>query len=916
MSGISTGTGLISGIDTATLIDQLMAIEGRPRDLVQSRVEVLEAQKAAFLDVNARLFTLDLSATTFVDANSFGKKLATASNTAVLNASAASDAPIGTYQFTVDRLVSSQQFISRGYADSDTTEFGLATTLRFDRVDARLDRDTELSALNGGAGVERGKVRITDRSGASAEIDLSRAVTVDDVLTEINNAAGVSVTASVSGDGFVLTDTSGGVGNLTVANVGSKQTAASLGLEGSVAANTITGTAVNYVSGATALNLLNDGLGVRTAGAATDFQVTDGASTFDVNLDNVTDLQGVIDAINNATGNTTVTASVSGTSLVLNSTAAAITVTAQNGSLAAADLGIEGASAGTTLTGGRLLSGLNSKLLRNLTTTNPLTAGTVDIDGTAIDLSTAESVSELIELINAQSGTTNVTASLNASGNGLKLTHATGAQFVVADTTGNLATELKLVGTHATGAADSGDLDLQYINANTRLDSLNSGQGVAAGQFTITDSNGAVDTIDLTQGETTLQEVIDEINSRPNISVTARINDTGDGLLLEDTGGGALKLKVTENGSTTAANLGIKGEDTDGDGLLDGSLERTVDIEATDTLQDIVDKINAADVGVSAAVINDGSGSTPYRISLASTNTGRGGSLVVDDGGLDLGLSELVEGRDAVVFFGASDPADALLLTSSTNSLVDTVPGVSIDLLGTSDEPVSLSISRNTDGIVDAVKKFIDDFNGAMDRIGEYDSFNPETEEQGLLLGDPTLASIKRQLFGVVTRNYSDVSGPFTRLTQVGIKVGAGANLDFDEDKFREALALDLEGVTELFSLKSEEANEDEEVQPGVFVPGSGTTVTATGFGAQLEALLEKLTDSIDGTLTTTTNTLDAQIELANDRIEQLEVLLDAKRFQLETQFAAMESALAQLQGQQNALIGLSSAAAFATSPG
>ncbi len=914
MSGISTGTGLISGIDTATLIDQLMAIEGRPRDIIQSRVEVLEAQKAAFLDVNSRLFNLDLSATTFVDPKSFGKKLATSSNTAVLNASAASDAPIGTYQFTVDRLVSSQQFISRGFADSDTTEFGLATTLSFDRIDARLDRDTELSDLNGGAGLERGKVLITDRDGNSAEVDLSRAVTVNDVLTEINNAAGIQITASVSGDSFVLTDSSGGTGNLSVANVGGKQTATSLGLEGSVAASTVTGTSVNYLSGATALSLLNDGLGVRTV-TANDFNITDGTSTFDVDLDNVTDLQDVIDAINNATGNTTVTASVSGTSLVLDSTAGAMTVTALNSSQAAADLGIAGTSAGTTLTGGRLLSALNSKLLRNLTTANPLTAGTIDIGGTAIDLSAAESISQVIELINAQSGTTNVTAALNGSGNGLKLTHASGAQFVVADTTGNLATELKLAGTHAAGAVDSGDLDLQYINGNTRLDSLNGGRGVAEGQFTITDSTGAVNTVDLSGDETTLQEVIDEINSRPDISVTARINDTGDGLLLEDTGGGALKLKVTDNGSTAAADLGIKGEDEDGDGLLDGTIERTIDIATTDTLQDIVDKINAADVDVSAAIINDGSNSTPFRVSLASTNTGRSGSLVFDDGGLDLGLSELVEGRDAVVFFGANDPADALLLTSSTNALVDTVPGVSIDLLGVSDDPVSLSIKRNTDGIVESVTKFIDDFNDTMDRIGEYDSYNSETEEQGLLLGDPTLSSIKRQLFSVVTRNYTDVSGSYTRLSQVGITVGAGANLDFDEDKFREALALDIEGVTELFSLKKEETAEDEEVGTGVFVTSDEIELTEAGFGAKLEELLEKLTDSIDGTLTTTTNTLDAQIKLANDRIESLNELLGVKRFQLETQFAAMESALAQLQAQQSSLTSLASAAAFATTP-
>ena len=50
--------------------------------------------------------------------------------------------------------------------------------------------------LNGGAGVQRGKIRITDRSGAVATIDLSFARTVDDVLQAINSNEDISVTAS------------------------------------------------------------------------------------------------------------------------------------------------------------------------------------------------------------------------------------------------------------------------------------------------------------------------------------------------------------------------------------------------------------------------------------------------------------------------------------------------------------------------------------------------------------------------------------------------------------------------------------------------------------------------------------------------------------------------------------------------
>jgi len=51
--------------------------------------------------------------------------------------------------------------------------------------------------------------RITDRSGASSVIDVSAAVTVDDVLKKINTSLDISVRATLQGDKIVLTDTTG-----------------------------------------------------------------------------------------------------------------------------------------------------------------------------------------------------------------------------------------------------------------------------------------------------------------------------------------------------------------------------------------------------------------------------------------------------------------------------------------------------------------------------------------------------------------------------------------------------------------------------------------------------------------------------------------------------------------------------------
>ncbi len=929
MSGISTGVGLISGINSADIIDQLMQIEARPRQLVEQRVEVLTAQKTAFMDVNARLLALKMSAGSFLDSSAFGARSATSSNPSVMTATASTTASPGSYNLTVNRLVSSHQMISRGFGDADTTTLGPGT-LTFESAQGKLTRSVELSQLNGLSGIERGRIRITDRSGASADVDLTQAVTLDDVLDAINNASGINVTASVAGDSLKIVDNTGQTSsNLIVANLGTKQTATSLGIVGnSSGTDELVGTQINALSNDYRLSLLNDGGGVRTA-SGNDLSITghDGV-TFEVDVSDSTRISDVITAINDAAGaaGSTVTAAIGDDGVgfkLVDSTAYSgtdFTVSAGGASTAAADLGltVNDTDHDGRINGQRVLATMGSVLLKSLNGGAGISAGSIQITDRSgasdtIDLSGATTISEVVELINASAA--GVEASVNDAGNGLQISDTSGGSgdLVIADVgPETTATDLNIAGTFdTTTAADSGSLQVAYVTSATALDDFNNGQGVARGSFYITDSNGVRATIDLSQGnETTIQHVIDEINSRPT-DVVASINSKGDGILLTDTGGGALAMQVTEAGSTTASDLNLLGtaSGTAGDNYIDGSLERTVSIEADDTLEDVIDAINSASVGVSATLINDGTLGSPYRISLTSENTGRRGEVLLDDGGLNLGAQTVVDASDAVVFFGSSDPAEAVVLTSDTNSLSDTIEGVTIDLTGTSSESVQLSIARDNEAIVKAVKGFVEKFNAVLKRIDELDSYNVDTEERGLLLGDNTLAATARSLYNTITQKYEDVDGQYQYLSQVGLTIGNGARLQFDESTFREALAARPDDVAKLFTLETTETNQDEQISENVTIPGSGTTVTAAGLGASVEQLLEGLTDNIDGRYTLKANNIDTQIKLANSRIDQLNDLLDAKRARLEAQFTAMETALAQLQAQQSSLGSLASIA-------
>jgi flagellar hook-associated protein 2 len=1045
---ISNGTGLISGIDTKSLIDSLIQLEAQPQTLVKNRVSILQSEKAAFLDISARLLALQNSATSLADVNLFKTKLASSSIPAVLTATATNSAAIGTYNFAPRRLVSTHSLISRGYADADVTPVtGTDTSFTFESADARLDHESRLSELRGGAGIERGKIRITDRGGSTADIDLTSAVTLNDVIDAINTAGGINVTASAEGDHLKLTDNTGSVtGNLVVANLGTTATATSLGIVGSVAAASITGSQINFINADTRLSNLNDGNGVRAKGTGqNDLAITtrSGASV-NIILFGATSIGDVITKINDAgAGSLTASVGADGTSLkIVDNTIGGSTfsIAAATGSNAAKDLGLVGSddNADGAIDGTRLLASIGSKLLKNLNggsgvgfatgnaalsgatrisslfngtglptsgdpaadiqfksrdgqtldvdldslstvqnlidTVNTAFSGglTVGINGqsltvtdttsgagnftvadlgtstaaaklglaidsaaggasdvtgvdtqalnhtgisitnrlnttTTVDLSAARSVDDVIAIINASAA--GVTASLNSAGNGLKLTdttNGTASNLIIADSSGTAATDLGIATVPlgvAASTVEGKNLDFRWVSETTRLDELNGAKGVAKSTFRITDSTGATAVVDLSNSAGfTLQKVIDIINTRPT-GIRASINAKGDGLQLTDTAGGPLAIKVQEGASTTAADLNLLKTVVVG-GVVDGSYEQTVAIAAGDTLTKVADKINAAGVNVTASIVNDGSASTPFRLTFSSKSTGTAGRILVDDGAADFQASDLVKGDDSVVLFGSADPAKALLLTSSSNTLTNTVQGVTINLLSTSTSPVQLTISRDDASISTTIGAFAQTFNDVLTTIGKYDTFNADTKQAGLLLGDSTVATIRNRLLNLVNNKVAGVTGQFNFLTQVGLSIGANASLTFNKDRFAAAIATDPNAVTQLFTATSTAASSSTgnvTLPAGVTIPGSSTQ-KSIGFGKVMTDVLKRITDTVDGTLTATTQGLDSQMKIGTDRIAQMQTILDAHRINLQNQFNAMETALAKLQSQQSSL--------------
>lgn len=949
MSGISTGVGAFSGINSAQLIDQLMQIESRGKTLIQRRVVQIQAQQSIYLDLANRLSSLKTSVTAFKSNNSFTRLATNSSDATVLTGSADATAAPGSYQFIVDRLVSSQQMLSRGFATRDTGAVGM-TSITFETARGRLDRDVSLSDLNGGDGVRRGKIVITDSANRAATIDLSKAATVNDVLQAINGNGTAAVTASVRDGKFVITDNANGT--VRVENGNNSTTATSLGIVGS-ASGSLVGSSVYSLNNATALSSLNDGNGVdlKTASgtAAWNFAISidrgSGPTQVRINLSDVysndttitegavTTLGGALTRINDklaASGFTDVRAEISsdGQRLrIVDSGAGAgtstITVTENGTGTAAKDLGLLGTTSNGTVTGRKILAGMNSTLLSSLNGGAGVSGdGVVNFrtrDGSTfnVTLDKNASLDEMMRQIQTASGTgTNgrarLSVSLNSKGTGLLITDNTGStssNLIITGTSGSDTAASLGISTGATGVASAtvngSNLQKRYISRSSLLSEINNGKGIGTGTFRITDGTGASATVTVNDSTRTLGDLMDLINSR-GIAVTAQINANGDGLQIVERSGttGTAKIKIADESGTVAKGLNISGEAAAvGSGnTLNGSFEKTVTFAATDTLKQVSEKINAAKVGVTASIIRDGNGSTPFKLNLGADGTGTAGRFIVDSGSFDLGLTTTDVGSDARVFFGSSDASQAVLITNSSNTLSGVVNGVTIDLKNTNANPVTLTVSRDSGSIETDVDNFIKSFNDLITRIDGLSKYDKDTKKSGALLGDTTSQTLRQTLFAATRQTAIGNTSRYNSLTKVGITVGSGGELKVDKAKLRAALADDPAAVEKLFTAKT--------LKPKSTDPNArdtGDEYTELGAMGIIERAIERYSDSVEGTLTLRRKAMETQVTQLNRQVDAWDVRLANKRSNLEAQFRAMESAIGQLQTQQSSLSSIQS---------
>ena len=200
---------------------------------------------------------------------------------------------------------------------------------------------------------------------------------------------------------------------------------------------------------------------------------------------------------------------------------------------------------------------------------------------------------------------------------------------------------------------------------------------------------------------------------------------------------------------------------------------------------------------------------------------------------------------------------NGVALTSSSNVLTDTVPGLTITLSQETTSPVEIKIASDQTAMKKNVQAFVDAYNAINTMLSSATNYNSETQTAGSLQGDSTAVGLQNALRSMM-RSVTSNSGPYSRLADIGITALQGGKLEIDSTKLDAALS-DPSGIQALFT-------------------ATGDGATTQGFGLKVKDFADGLTET-GGTLTSRTESLQSAIkrngleqDKVNDRADRAQV--------------------------------------------
>lgn len=303
---------------------------------------------------------------------------------------------------------------------------------------------------------------------------------------------------------------------------------------------------------------------------------------------------------------------------------------------------------------------------------------------------------------------------------------------------------------------------------------------------------------------------------------------------------------------------------------------------SNNTLDGAAAAINAANVGVKAAVINDRKDpENPFKLMLSGENVGGDNkieypTLYLLDGDQDLYFDQENEAKNGIV------KIDGFEFEIDSNTVTDLIPGVTLDLRQAAPgRQVNVSVKEDREAVSGKVTEFVKAMNEVLGFIQTQNKMNENTDTSKTLGGDQLIRMVENRMHRLIQDPQYGIGGGIVRLSQMGIEITRNGTLKLDEEKFNQVLAQKPDDVKKFFA-------------------GDGFKV---GFIPSLRREIGNLTNSAFGSISNRKRSLEDNIRRTDENISNKERALERREQQLRRQFAKLEETMGRLK-QQGAAVG------------
>lgn len=307
---------------------------------------------------------------------------------------------------------------------------------------------------------------------------------------------------------------------------------------------------------------------------------------------------------------------------------------------------------------------------------------------------------------------------------------------------------------------------------------------------------------------------------------------------------------------------------------------------ADQTLEGIRAKINAANAGVTASIVQDVQGA---RLVLTSNATGAENGFQVTAPVDNGGLAALVANPPAT---STSPPPTGMLQTqaarnaqatvnglaveSSTNQLSQAIEGVTLTLGKVTTSPVVVKTSNDTAALRKGIEGFVSSYNEISRYLTTQTRYDESTKLAGSLQGDATALNLQGRLRALVQQS-SSASATFATLSSIGLEAQRDGTLKINETKLVAALA------------------SPQELAKAVSQVDAGNAANQ-GFAQRFKSLADGAIGT-DGLLTQRSSGLRDAVKRKEKDQSRMENRVLAVQQRLLRQYGALDSSLSRLNG-------------------